>query len=203
VKNIVLAVAGGLVLLAILGLFIEVRKAPAQPAAAKIDEATRKSRARRTAPSQQTIPDDPWARATVEANTRDMMRDQPSGSAGEAAVEDAAREVSRQPGFGGERVEPPTGSVPDVDNDPKLEVSTLKEEVIRDFDKHNWEAAIAGALRALEKEPGDVRMMRVLVSSYCATGEVEKGQAIWNDLPDHDQTAMNRRCAKYGVQFKN
>jgi hypothetical protein len=46
-------------------------------------------------------------------------------------------------------------------------------------------------------------MMRVLVSSYCATGESEKGQVIWNDLPDHDQTAMNRRCAKYGVQFKN
>src|SRR5688500_14081427 len=81
IKNIAVAVTSGLVVLAILGLFLEVRKAPAQPSALKIDEAAKKARTTRTAPSPMTVPDDPWARSTADAAARDLKRVESGGTA--------------------------------------------------------------------------------------------------------------------------
>jgi hypothetical protein len=205
-KNIALAVCGGLVALGILGLFLEVREAPARPSPEKVEDARKKHRARQTAPTPHNVVDDPWARGTADAQARDLARDR-----GEPK-DDAEPVVRDGPRFGGPigdrglppemRRPPVVGTVPDVDNDPRLEISTLKDEANRMYDKQDFDGAIAAAAKVLDKEPGDIRMLRVLVSSHCQAGDADKAQQYWNQLPDHDRNAMNRRCQRFGITFK-
>jgi hypothetical protein len=50
--------------------------------------------------------------------------------------------------------------------------------------------------------PGNVRMLRLVVSSACMMGEPDKAQKYWIELPEHDRAQMTTRCARFGVTFK-
>lgn len=181
-------------LLAIVALFFEVREAPAQPAPNKIDEARQRARRpRASAPSA-----DPWARnpdrAPVIADRETPPRfgvDTPRTDRGDPL------EVP-PPGT----PSPEAASVPNLEGDPRLEISTAKDEANRLYDKMDYEAAMQRALFVLGKEPGDVRMLRVVVSSACQLGDADKAKQYWQQLPPHDQNQMTRRCQRFGITFQ-
>lgn len=69
------------------------------------------------------------------------------------------------------------------------------------YDRHNYEDARQLALKLLERQPGTVRMMRVVVSSSCILGDGETAQKYWTQLPDFDRSQMTTRCERFGVTF--
>jgi hypothetical protein len=90
----------------------------------------------------------------------------------------------------------------DLATDPNLEVAAAMDEVNRLYDRSDYDAAQQGALRILERMPGNVRMLRLVVSSACMMGEPDKAQKYWIELPEHDRAQMTTRCARFGVTFK-
>lgn len=185
-KSIALAVSGGLVVVLILALFIEVRGAPAAANPAKIDEA--RTRYKRPAvPTPANLGGDPWSRNS--SGDGDMMRppeiDRPS-------IVDGARPAP---------ITPAAAATPDLEGDPRLETSNAKDEANRLYDKMDYEGALTKAMAILEKEPGDIRMLRVATSSACQLGDADKAKQFWGQLPPHDQNQMTRRCQRFGITF--
>lgn len=187
-KNIALAVSGGLVVVAILALFVEVRKAPAAPNPAKIDEA-RKNAKRTRIPPPSTV-DDPWARGAMPTPTPTREPDPPPPPAVAPAPPMAPARTAQ------------AAATPDLDGDPRLEISQQKDEANRLYDKMEYEESLKQALAVLEKQPGDIRMLRVVVSSACQLGDVDKAKQFWQQLPPHDQNQMARRCQRFGITFE-
>jgi hypothetical protein len=190
-RSILLAVSGGLVLVAIIALFLEVREAPARPNQAKIDEARQKHKRTKSAPP----PSDPWSRNTA---------DTPASPTPRLGVETPPM-VEPAPEIEEERRPPPTAreaATPNLDGDPRLEISSAKDEANRLYDKMDYDGALQKALSVLEKEPGDVRMMRVVVSASCQLGDADKAKQYWLQLPPHDQNQMTRRCQRFGITFQ-
>jgi hypothetical protein len=118
------------------------------------------------------------------------------------SMQTGARAIERTaPVVAARRTEPqpvPT----DLATDPNLETATAMDEVNRLYDRSDYDGAQQGALRVLERMPGNVRMLRVVVSSACMMGEPDKAQKYWLELPAHDRAQMTTRCARFGVAFK-
>lgn len=70
------------------------------------------------------------------------------------------------------------------------------------YDRHNYEEARTLALKLLERQPGTVRMLRVVVSSSCILGDGETAQRFWGQLPEFDRGQMTTRCERFGVTFQ-
>jgi hypothetical protein len=90
----------------------------------------------------------------------------------------------------------------DLATDPTLELDTAMAEANRLYDRSEHDAAQEAALRILERSPGNVRMLRIVVSTACFMGEPEKAQKYWLELPDRDREQMAVRCGRIGVAFK-
>ncbi|HUQ05294.1 MAG TPA: hypothetical protein VM261_22475 [Kofleriaceae bacterium] len=82
---------------------------------------------------------------------------------------------------------------------PDLDAAMLEANKL--YDRHNYEEARTLALKLLERQPGTVRMLRVVVSSSCILGDGETAQKYWASLPDFDRTQMVTRCERFGVTF--
>ena len=191
IRSILLAVSGGLVVVAIIALFVEVNEAPAKPNQAKIDEARQRHKRTRSAPAAGNM-SDPWARNTADTPAQPKLGvETPSIPPPEPVIEE-------------ERPAPPTAreaATPDLEGDPRLEVSSAKDEANRLYDKMDYDGALQKALSVLEKEPGDIRMTRVVVSAACQLGDADKAKQYWLQLPPHDQNQMTRRCQRFGITF--
>ena len=187
-RSILLAASGGLVLIAIVALFVEVNEAPARPNQAKIDEARQKHKRTRSAPPP--APSDPWSRA-VDPTPR-LGVEPPSRPRPEPEPEP----VRPAPTTAG------AAATPSLEGDPRLEISSAKDEANRLYDKMDYPAAMEKALSVLQQQPGDVRMLRVVVSAACQLGEADKAKQYWEQLPPHDQNQMTRRCQRYGITFQ-
>jgi hypothetical protein len=74
-------------------------------------------------------------------------------------------------------------------------------DAVREYDRGDYDGAIAAALVELQQKPGDVRLLRILVSSYCITGDAPHARLFYRKLPPRDQEHMRRRCDKFGVTF--
>jgi hypothetical protein len=90
----------------------------------------------------------------------------------------------------------------DLATDPTLELSTAMDEANRLYDRSEHDAAQEAALKILQRAPGNVRMLRIVVTTACLMGEPEKAQQYWLQLPDRDREQMSTRCARVGVTFK-
>jgi hypothetical protein len=132
----------------------------------------------------------PAARASDRDSQAESSRNRLPALARTAPVTPAPRPSEPQP--------VPT----DLATDPNLEVATAMDEVNRLYDRSDYDAAQQGALRILERMPGNVRMLRLVVSSACMMGEPDKAQKYWIELPEHDRAQMTTRCARFGVTFK-
>jgi hypothetical protein len=99
--------------------------------------------------------------------------------------------------FEGARVAPKVDT-DDEDDETKKQM----KEATRLYDKGNYPAALEEALKVLDENPRNIKMLRVAVSALCSTGEVEKAQRYLAGLPKRDQVQMRRRCRKWGVELE-
>ena len=64
------------------------------------------------------------------------------------------------------------------------------------YDRGDYEGARALAIKLLGKEPGNVRMLRVAVSSSCIMSDADLATKYWAQLPAADQAQMSIRCSR-------
>lgn len=82
------------------------------------------------------------------------------------------------------------------------ELQSQMREVNRLYDRRDYEGALAAAKEMLAVKPGNVRMLRVVVSSACVMGNEEEARASYKQLPPRHQRQMARRCSRYGVDME-
>lgn len=70
------------------------------------------------------------------------------------------------------------------------------------YDRQQFDEARTLALKLLERKPGTVRMLRVVVSSSCILGDADTAQKHWALLPELDQNQMSTRCERFDIKFK-
>lgn len=101
-----------------------------------------------------------------------------------------------------EEVQPPTTArIMPTGPNPKLDA--VMAEANRAYDHGEFDDAKDIARKVLEKNPGNVRMLRILVSSECIAGDATEAQKYFVQLPPDDRAQMRTRCDRYGVTFKD
>jgi len=131
-----------------------------------------------------------------------------------AAPDDAARPARVAPPrtqpAGGEAARPPVPGVvrepprgPDgAPEDPApYKLEAVMAEANKAYDRGDFDEAKAIARRVLATSPGNVRMLRVVVSSSCIMGDSAEAQEAFVLLPKPDRETMKIRCARHGVSF--
>ena len=139
------------------------------------------------------------------------------GPAIEAVPHPAATEPAPHPHIGPPVGDPVTVHRPDgqirVGNDilepspedqkatPRLDA--IMEQANKAYDRQEFDEAKAIAGKILSKDPTNVRMLRVMVSSSCIDGsDMVTAQKAYDLLPKFDREQMRQRCDRYGVTFK-
>jgi hypothetical protein len=84
---------------------------------------------------------------------------------------------------------------------PKLE--EMMSEANRAYDEQDFDEARAIAGKILGKQPGNIRMLRVIVSSACIQGDKDVAQKFFEKLPKFDRDQMKTRCDRYGIAFRD
>ncbi len=190
VRQITLAVSGAVVLLMSLYLYVKVRAAPAQPSQAVLQGAALQHdmAAEPPPPPKQT---DVWG---------------PGGGSPQARAE-----ATRNQLVGSDRVEPGQPvTAPQLDTpasnenlDDDLKASDGMTQANKLFDRGDWDEASAQAIKMLENDPKNPRMLRIVVSVACFSNDPDKAQKYWSMLTDdRDKAQMSVRCARYGINFK-
>ena len=82
-----------------------------------------------------------------------------------------------------------------------LKLDGLMSEATKAYDKGDFDEAKTFATKALGIEPGNVRMLRVMVSASCIDGNSTEAQKHYLLLPVADREQMKTRCDRYGVTF--
>jgi len=100
-----------------------------------------------------------------------------------------------------EAVEQDTARVMPTGPNPKLDA--IMGEANRAYDHGEFDEAKQIAVKVLEKAPGNVRMLRVIVSSECIAGDSAEAQKYFAQLPVDDRAQMRTRCDRYGVTLKD
>ena len=88
---------------------------------------------------------------------------------------------------------------------PKLggfaKLDTAMTEANKAYDRGDMDEARQLAQKILARQPGNERMLRIMVSSSCMDGDSVEAQKYYNQLPPQDRSAMKTRCERYGVTF--
>ena len=69
------------------------------------------------------------------------------------------------------------------------------------YNRSEYEQAFEVALKVLEDDPENIRMLRVAVSSSCAMGETATATQYIDKLPERHRESMRRRCKKFGTEL--
>lgn len=91
--------------------------------------------------------------------------------------------------------------MPSEGPNPKLDA--IMGEANRAYDQGEFEEAKQIAQKVLAQAPGNVRMLRIVVSSECIAGDGAEAQKYFAQLPASDRAQMRTRCDRYGVTFKD
>jgi hypothetical protein len=102
--------------------------------------------------------------------------------------------------------EPPAGDEPRQDGEPPPPLAPQKLDAIMNeankaYDRGDLDEARSIARRVLAITPTSVRMLRIVVSASCISGDVADAQAAYVQLPKFDRDQMKTRCGRYGVSF--
>jgi len=101
-----------------------------------------------------------------------------------------------------------SGDAPSIDDldlgsgsaaNPKLDA--VMDQANKAYDRQEYEDAKAIAATVLAKQPKNVRMLRIMVSSACMEGDGAVAQKWYVDLPKPDRLQMKARCDRNGVTF--
>ncbi len=76
-----------------------------------------------------------------------------------------------------------------------------RPEATRLYDHGDYPAALEAALKVLESDPRNIKMLRIVVSTKCSLNEVESARAYLRRLPRRDQRQMRTRCKNWGVDL--
>lgn len=105
-----------------------------------------------------------------------------------------------QPQLGSAPIEP---SPPIDETKVNLKLENMMELANKAYDRQDFDEASAIAGKLLQKDPNNVRMLRVMVSSNCIGGDSAIAQQYYERLPKFDRDQMKARCDRYGVVFKD
>ena len=94
---------------------------------------------------------------------------------------------------------PAISEVPDK-ADPRFMM--VLGEANKAYDRQDFDEARTIAQKVLAKDPGNTRMLRIMVSSHCIEGDQNAAQQWYEKLPEFDRQQMTKRCSQYGVAFK-
>jgi hypothetical protein len=102
---------------------------------------------------------------------------------------------------------PGTAPTPEREQPPdetkvNLKMDNLMELANKAYDRQDFDEATAIAGKILSKEPTNIRMLRIMVSSNCIQGDSSIAQQYYEKLPKFDREQMQARCDRYGVVFK-
>jgi len=189
--RVVVLIGASIVLAGVLVyLFFAVRSGPPAPIAAPVSP-------RSEAPAPTEAPareDDPWSRTRNDARGP-AVHSQLGKTAALVDPDHAAApiDVPAAPA-------PPPGT-PSLADDPNLELSTALDEANRFYDRGDYDTAQEVALKLLDRLPGNVRMLRVVVSTACLMGDPDKARRYLGQLPERDKQQMITRCARNGINF--
>ncbi len=89
---------------------------------------------------------------------------------------------------------------PTIDPDNPEWVSAMTESN-KAYDRGDYDGARSLAMKLLGKDPGNIRMLRVVVSSSCIMGDADVATQYYSRLPAGDQAQMADRCSRYQVSF--
>jgi len=89
---------------------------------------------------------------------------------------------------------------PAIDPD-NPELASAMTESNKAYDRGDYDGARSLAMKLLTKDPRNVRMLRVVVSSSCIMGDADVATQYWAQLPPPDQAQMTARCSRYQVSF--
>ena len=84
--------------------------------------------------------------------------------------------------------------------DPRFQL--ILGEANKAYDRQDFEEARSIATKVLARDPANVRMLRIMVSSHCIEGDQNAAQQWYEKLPEFDRQQMTKRCSQYGVTFK-
>lgn len=94
---------------------------------------------------------------------------------------------------------PALSDIPDK-ADPRYQM--VLGEANKAYDRQDFDEARTIATKVLAKDPTNARMLRIMVSSHCIEGDQAAAQTYYDKLPEFDRQQMAKRCATYGVSFK-
>jgi hypothetical protein len=97
--------------------------------------------------------------------------------------------------------EPPRGPDGAPEDPAPQKLDAMMNEANKAYDHSEWDEAKAIARKVLRTSPNNVRMLRIIVSASCITGDNADAQAAYAQLPAPDREQMKTRCARYGVSF--
>ncbi len=186
-RHLALTIAAALVAVGGIYLFLEVRGGAVEPPSAEVIEAARQ----RQAPTRGAAPPRPSVAAAEPAAGSDRV---------------FSKDADGRPatGLGGEprppspRVVQPEDPPPDGVVNPDLDSALL--EANKAYDRKDFDAARSLALKLLQSSaPGNVRMLRVVVSSSCILGDADLAKKYLAELPQFDRDQMATRCSQYGI----
>lgn len=167
-------------------LFIEVR---ARPAAAQVK------------PGERTVAIDESA-AGGEPRPAPERRDaeSPSGSEAPPSRSAQARPAGTMTRPKDAETAPEPHESPEGPEQPH-KAEAVMAEANKAYDRGDVDEAKAIAQKVLARTPGNVRMLRIVVSSACISGDTAEAQKAYLQLPKSDREQMKTRCARYGVSF--
>ena len=98
---------------------------------------------------------------------------------------------------------PATSPEDDERANPKLDA--MMDLANKAYDSQDFDQAIQIAGKVLAKEPGNVRMIRVMVSANCIGGDASVAQQYYLKLPagSVDRQQMKTRCDRYQVTLND
>ena len=103
----------------------------------------------------------------------------------------------------GEAEEPKETNVTEELAKPNPKMDAVMAEANKAYDRGEFDDAKGIALKVLAKEPANVRMLRIVVSSSCIEGSAADAQKHYLSLPASDREQMKVRCERYGVTFND
>jgi hypothetical protein len=121
----------------------------------------------------------------------------------------AGDDHERKPGWSKPLWRRPTASTGDTATPPSddhavnLKLENLMELANKAYDAQDFDQAVAIAGKILDKQPDNVRMLRIMVSANCIQGDSALAQQHYERLPKFDREQMKARCERYGVTFKD
>jgi hypothetical protein len=116
------------------------------------------------------------------------------------ATTDTSVAIERTPPV--EEVQPPT-SARILPTGPNPKLDAIMDEANRAYDQGEFDEAKQVAQKVLAQTPGNVRMLRIVVSSECIAGDGAEAQKYFAQLPVADREQMRTRCDRYGVTLKD